>query len=168
MDTSRRSPNNQLAWLLLAILLVSSQLGCVRRRMTIRSNPPGAVVYVDQQRIGVTPVSTGYTYYGTRNVQLVKDGYETVTEKHHFATPWYEYPVVDFFSENLWPFETRDERILDFDLPPQQAIAPTQVMERAGQLRNEAQRGLVTPLVEPPQPTPQPHKWGSSLFGGQP
>ena len=147
-------------YLLLALVLVSSQAGCVRRRMTIRSNPPGAVVYVDERRIGVTPVSTNFTYYGTRNVQLVKDGYETVKKKHRFTTPWYEYPVIDFFSENIWPFETRDERILDFDLPPMQAVPPTQVIGRAEQLRSEAQRGLVTPLVEPKHPQLHQYNWG--------
>ncbi|MFW6170211.1 MAG: PEGA domain-containing protein [Planctomycetota bacterium] len=116
--------------------------------MTIRSNPAGAVVYVDERRIGVTPVSTSFTYYGTRDIQLVKDGHETVKEKHRIAAPWYQYPVVDFFAENLWPVETRDERILEFDLPPMRTTVPTDVMNRAEQLRNESQRGLMTPLLE--------------------
>lgn len=133
--------------LLLVLLLVSTACGCVRRRMTIRSNPPGAVVFVDERRIGVTPVSTNFTYYGTRQVQLVKDGYETVTEKHKFTTPWYQFPVVDFFAENLWPDEVRDERVLDFNLPPQQSVPPTQVVARAEQLRGEAQAGVLTPGV---------------------
>ena len=140
-------------WLLLAVLLIVAPSGCVRRRMTVRSNPPGAVVFVDERRIGVTPVSTSFTYYGTRNVQLVKDGYETVTKEHKFQTPWYQYPVIDFFAENLWPLEVRDERILDFNLPPQQAVPPAQVMQSAEQLRSEAQRGLVTPLVAPQRTT---------------
>ncbi len=141
-------------WLLLGLALVATGSGCVRRRMTIRSNPPGAVVFVDERRIGVTPVSTSFTYYGTREVQLVKDGYETVTEKHKFKTPWYQFPVVDFFAENLWPSEVRDERILDFNLPPQQSVPPTQVIERAEQLRGEAHAGVMTPGVD----TPSPHR----------
>jgi hypothetical protein len=40
---------------LLTLLAVA---GCVQRRMTIRSNPPGALVYVDDYQIGTTPVST--------------------------------------------------------------------------------------------------------------
>ena len=133
--------------------------------MTIRSNPPGGVVYVDQRRIGVTPVSTSFTYYGTRNIQVVKDGYETINEEHRFTTPWYQYPVVDFFAENLWPMETRDERILDISLPPMQSAAPTQVMARGDQLRNEAQRGLMTPMVDS-NPPPKKHNW--NLFSRQP
>ena len=69
-----------LAWLLAAMLCSTAGLGCVQRRMTIRSSPPGAMVYVDNQEIGTTPVSTGFTYYGTREFRLVKDGYETLTE----------------------------------------------------------------------------------------
>jgi hypothetical protein len=149
VDTSPSRLQHGGTWLLLALLLVAVSTGCVRRRMTIRSNPPGAVVFVDERRIGVTPVSTSFTYYGTREVQLVKDGCETVTEQHKFATPWYQFPVVDFFAENVWPQEIRDERILDFNLPPQQSVPPTQVMERGEQLRGEAQRGLLTPAVQP-------------------
>lgn len=131
--------------------------------MTVRSDPPGAVVYVDERRIGVTPVSTGFTYYGTRNVQVIKDGHETVREEHRIAAPWYQYPVIDFFAENLWPFEIRDERVLDFQLPPQQTTPPAQVMQRAEQLRGDAQRGLVTPLVQPgaAQGAPTPSPWSS-------
>jgi hypothetical protein len=71
-----------------------------------------------------------------------------VKEKHRIAAPWYQYPVVEFFADNLWPFETRDERILDFELPPMKATVPTEVMGRGEQLRAEAQRGLMTPLAE--------------------
>ena len=116
--------------------------------MTVRSNPPGAVVFVDERRVGVTPVSTSFTYYGTRDVRVMKDGYETVTQEHKVSTPWCQYPVVDFFAENLWPFEVRDERILDFELPPQKSVPPTQVIQNAEQLRGEAQRGLMTPQVQ--------------------
>ena len=42
----------------------------------------------------------------------LRDGHQ----EHKFTTPWYQYPVMDFFAENLWPFEVRDERILDFEL----------------------------------------------------
>ncbi len=148
--SSRRS-----VWLVLAVLVIAAAPGCVRRRMTVRSNLPGAVVFVDERRIGVTPVSTNFTYYGTRHVQLVKDGHETVTEAYKFRTPWYQYPVIDFFAENLWPWEIRDERILDFNLPPQQAVSPTQVIQNAEQLRGEAQRGLVTSPVAPDHGPPQ-------------
>lgn len=143
---TRQAPSRQLATLLIVALGVCAATGCVRRRMTIVSNPPGAAVYVDNQQIGTTPVSTGFTYYGTRNVTLVLDGYETQTVKHTFHTPWYQYPGIDFFSETLYPGEIRDERMLDFTLVPQQAL-PADAIWRAGEnLRNSAQQGYVAPL----------------------
>ncbi len=87
---------------LLLLLCCLSATGCVRRRMTIRSNPPGAMVYVDDQQIGLTPVSTEFTYYGTRKIRLVKDQFETMTTYHTFAAPWYQLPPLDFVTENFW------------------------------------------------------------------
>lgn len=124
--------------------------------MTIRSNPPGALVFVDEQPIGITPVSTRFTYYGTREIRVIKDGYETVTQNHTFRTPWYEYPPLDFFTENLWPFEVRDERMVDFELPLSQVVPTQAVLERGEQLRASAQQGVVTaipPGAAAPAPT---------------
>ena len=132
--------------LLIAIVLFATQSGCVRRRMTIRSNPPGARVYIDNQEIGVTPVSTAYTYYGTRTVRLERDGFETLTVSQNFHPPWYEVPPIDFFSETVWPRELRDERVLDFELVPQQIVPTAQLLERAEGLRAQAQQGHAIPL----------------------
>ncbi|MFN0195160.1 MAG: PEGA domain-containing protein [Planctomycetaceae bacterium] len=120
--------------------------GCVRRRLTIRSNPPGALVYVDDQEIGVTPASTPFTYYGTRKIQIFADGYEPLTVKQPMTIPWYEIPPLDFFFENLWPFELRDEREVQFDLLPQQVVPNEKLIERAEQLRGNLRAGVVTPL----------------------
>lgn len=117
--------------------------------MTIRTNPSGALAFVDDQEIGVTPVSTPFTYHGTRKIQLFKDGFETVTEKQRFPTPWYEWPVIEFFSENLWPFELRDERYVDVDMVPQQIVPNQVLLERAESLRVSSRKGHVTPLWTP-------------------
>ncbi|MBP88701.1 MAG: hypothetical protein CMJ64_18640 [Planctomycetaceae bacterium] len=132
------------------------QSGCVRRRMTIRSNPAGAVAFVDDRRIGVTPVSTPFTYYGTRTVQLFKDGYEPLTVKQRFSVPWYELPPLDFITENLWPYEVRDERIVSFEMIPQQIVPNEQLLERAEMLRGNTQAGHVTPLWTLPVAETQP------------
>jgi hypothetical protein len=129
--------------------------------MTIRSNPAGALVFVDDQEIGVTPVSTSFTYYGTRKIQLFKDGFETVTAKQRFPLTWYQWPVVEFFAENLWPFELRDERYVDFDMVPQQIVPNEKLLERAESLRTSARQGHVTPMwnpnVVPPVTAPASH-----------
>ena len=126
--------------LLVCLLLFAvASPACVRRRMTVRSNPPGATVYVDDQEIGATPVSTSFTYYGTRKIQLVKDGFETQTVKHKISTPWYQIPPFDFITENVLVHEIRDERIIDVELEPQRVVTPQELLSRAEQLRQQSQ-----------------------------
>jgi len=121
--------------------------GCVRRRMTVRTSPPGAMVYVDHQSIGTTPVSTNFVYYGTRQIEVIKDGYRTEKFLRRIDPPWYEWPIIDFFSESIWPFEKRDERIIDVQLSPEVNV-PTDALIRSGEeLRSQASRGFA---VSPP------------------
>jgi hypothetical protein len=137
--------------LLIAILLVCVvSSGCVRRRLTIRSNPLGAKVYIDDQQIGTTPVSTSFLYYGTRKIQLVKDGYATLTVKQKFSPPWYQVPPLDFVTENLVPHELRDERIVEFELEPQPIVPTAELMERAEQLRDSTRSGYSVPVPRLP------------------
>jgi hypothetical protein len=127
------------------LLLAVAAAGCVQRRMTIRSNPPGALVYVDDYQIGTTPVSHDFVYYGTRKIRLVKDGYETLTVRQPFPVPWYEYFPLDFVSENLIPWEIRDERVVDLAMAPAAAQPPELVVARAEQARLAA--GSLPPAV---------------------
>src|SRR5882724_7276032 len=94
------------SWLLGIALVASAALpaqATVRRRLNVNSNPPGALVYVDNQQIGTTPCSVDFTYYGTREIRLVKPGFETLTVNQPIPTPWYEVPPIDFVSENIVP-----------------------------------------------------------------
>ena len=119
--------------------------GCVRRRMTIRTNPPGAVVYVDDYQIGTTPVSTNFVHYGTRKLRIVKDGYETLTVEQPIPAPWYQIPPLDFVSETLVPKEIRDHRTLNYQLVPQQVVAPDQLRARAEDMRARVSGAGVLP-----------------------
>jgi hypothetical protein len=150
--------------LLAAIIVLAPATGCVQRRMTIRSNPPGALVYVDDYQIGTTPVSHDFVYYGTRKIRLVKDGYETLTVRQPIPLPWYEIFPLDFVSENLVPWEIRDERVIDLAMQPASTEPAESVAARAEQARLAA--GSLPPVepatvvvpVQPaaPQPIPAP------------
>jgi hypothetical protein len=143
------------AGVLLTAAFLSTQTGCVERRMTIRTNPPGALVYVDDYEIGTTPVSADFTYYGTRKIRIVKDGYETLTVMQPFPTPWYQYPPADFITENFVPGKIRDQRVLDYQLKPQMVVLTDQLLNRAESLR---QSNLATPagaaISQPAASTP--------------
>ncbi len=151
-------------------MLCATSSGCVRRRMTIRSHPPGAQVFVDDREIGTTPCSTSFVYYGKRNVMLVKDGYKTERIVHQFNVPWYEYVPLDFVNENLNPYEIRDERLINVTLSPEENVPTEQLLERANGLRGGAQAGLITPLptVKPDAVLPKTGVPGQGLPGGEP
>ncbi len=123
---------------------VASSAGCVRRRMTVRTNPPGATVSIDNQVIGTTPAATSFVYYGTREVRVEMDGFRTETIRQRIKPPWYQYPIVDFFAETLWPGEIRDERIIDVELVPKTLEPTDTVLQRADSLRFQGQTGVVT------------------------
>ena len=134
--------------------------GCVRRRLLVNTNPPGALVYVDNQQIGYTPCAVDFTYYGTREIRLVKPGYETLTVNQPIPTPWYEYPPLDFVSENLVPFKLRDNRSVSYNLMPQLVIPNQELIDRGNQLRQQTLQGTVVPTsgvgLVPPQPGVNP------------
>jgi hypothetical protein len=140
-----------------AALLLVVQTGCVTRRMTVRTNPPGAMVYVDEYPIGTSPASTSFTYYGTRKFRVVKDGFETVVENRPIRAPWYEVFPLDFIAEHVVPWEIRDERVVDINLAPAVMVPPEQVVARGESLR-EITRGTGVPGIprHPTGPAPTP------------
>ncbi|WP_372719556.1 PEGA domain-containing protein [Novipirellula sp.] len=141
--TRSRDPRLHSLWIVLFAILALPSVGCVRRRMTVRTNPPGATVSVDNQVIGTSPAASSFVYYGTREFRIEKEGYKTETIRRRFNPPWYEMPGLDFISETLWPGDLRDERIIDVELVPK-TLAPTgEVVDRADSLRTQSQTGMV-------------------------
>jgi hypothetical protein len=145
------------AWIVLFVLLTLLPVsGCVRRRLNVRTNPPGALVYVDNQQIGTSPCGVDFTYYGTREIRMIKPGYETLTVNQPIPTPWYQIPPLDFVSENLVPTKIRDNRTVTFDLAPQIIVPTEQLLDRANQLRQETGQFPVAPaaVAGPPMSGP--------------
>ncbi|MEM8943706.1 MAG: PEGA domain-containing protein [Planctomycetota bacterium] len=136
-----------------AALVCLLQTGCVRRRLMVRSNPPGAMVYVDNQPIGTTPCATDFTYYGTREIRLVKAGYETLTVNQPLPAPWYQIPPLDFVSENLIPRKIQDYRTASFNMVPQVIVPTEQLIARGEQLRQSTLQGAIVPTTAIPATT---------------
>lgn len=151
--------------LLLGVSLLSS--GCVRRRMTVRSNPPGATVYLDGTEIGRTPFSTNFDYYGKREFRLVKDGYETKTVLLPVRAPWYEWIGLDFVSEVLLPGKLTDHKYFEFDMQPDRIVPRDELLARADELRNIAHaEGTIRVHDDGIQTTPPPPggSLGASIY----
>ena len=160
----------RIAFLLVLAGMTVLPTGCVRRRLNVRSNPPGALVYVDNQQIGTTPCAVDFTYYGTREIRLVKAGYETLTVNQPIPAPWYQIPPLDFVSENLTPTKIRDNRTVTFNLAPQIIVPTEQLLDRANQLRHDTLQYPVAPAgaIVPTAPGGPPGVFAPAAATSQP
>lgn len=118
---------------LLALLLALP--ACVERKMIVRSDPPGAAVYLNRsgEPAGTTPLELPFSYYGTYEVRLEREGCRPLEAKAPVPAPWYEYPVLDFVTELVLPVKIRDHREFDFALeprPPEPDLSTTEAVER--------------------------------------
>jgi hypothetical protein len=124
------------------MLTAASLSGCVHRRLTVNSNPPGARVLLDGEEVGETPTSVDFTHYGTHEVVLQKDGYDTLKTMQTVPAPWYQIPPLDFFSDNLLPYQLTNRHEFSYQLQPSPTVPSTQgLRDRANSLRSEAHAG---------------------------
>ncbi len=125
--------------ILCTILLVLAA-GCVERRMTIRSEPPQAVVYLEGAETGLTPCTVEFVHYGTREISLQKQGYETKKVYQKITPPWYQIFPLDMFFEMLWPFKMTDQRAFTYKLEPVKPVDEKELLSRAEKMGREAMR----------------------------
>lgn len=111
---------------------------CVRRTMTITTEPKGAIVYLNDREIGRSDVTIDFTWYGDYEITLRKEGYQTLNTHWDVRAPWYQIPPLDFFAEILWPGKIVDARSNHFVLEPLLEPSPHELQTRAFDLRNQA------------------------------
>ncbi len=86
------------AALLVGVAMISSG-GCIRRTLTITTEPSGALLWLNDREIGRTPVEVDFDYYGTYDVRLERDGYEPMMTSGKADAPWWDTVVLDLFAE---------------------------------------------------------------------
>lgn len=107
----------RMAGLGLLIAAAVATGGCIRSRLHIESNPSDAVVTINDQPYGKTPIETPFIWYWYYDVKVEKPGYQTVEDEQYLGSPaWAIFPL-DFFAEAL-PFPISDNRHLQYDLKP--------------------------------------------------
>jgi hypothetical protein len=100
--------------LTLTALALAAAPGCVRRTMTINTDPQGALIALNDREVGRTPVTVDFTWYGDYDVIARLDGYQTLKTHYRANPPWYEIWPLDFVSEVLVPVELHDSH----EMPP--------------------------------------------------
>lgn len=114
-------------------------VGCVDRTVKINTEPKGALVYLNDQEVGRSPVKVNFTWYGDYDIIIRQKGYKTVKTHHRINAPWYEWPGFDLVSECLIPTTIHDDRDLGtFTMEKLEKPTKEQLIERAEQMRSMA------------------------------
>jgi hypothetical protein len=126
--------------------------GCVRRTLTITSDPPGALVYLNDQEVGRTPLQRDFTWYGHYSVDLRHEGYQTVRTRRWLVAPWWQWPPFDLVAE-LLPLRLNDDRTMQFSLVPvaEDSADPQAMVSRAQALRDQLQSSPRQQAVQQPR-----------------
>jgi len=128
----------------------------VRRTLTVKSDPPGALVHLNGVEVGRTPMSSDFTWYGTYDVVLRKEGYETLKTRGKVIAPWWQWVPIDLFAELL---PLHDKRMLSYTMKPYSdtAVDPEQMLTRAEQMRTQLRSSRYTKKpATAPTTTPAP------------
>lgn len=113
--------------------------GCVRRTMSIQTEPEGAQVFVNNEEIGTSPVSVDFTWYGDYELTFRKPGFQTIHTNYRVDAPWYQWPGIDFITEVLVPVEIHDQHTLPvYSMEPYVAPDENDLVRRADEMRARA------------------------------
>ena len=133
MKRALRKPHWAIAWAFV-VAGVALSTGCVRRTMSITSDPSGALVHLNGREIGRTPLEIDFVHYGTYDVVLEKDGYEPLMTSGKADAPLWDYPPIDLGAE-LIPANLRTQVAWHFVLEPRNDD-PAGLVERAREVRD--------------------------------
>jgi hypothetical protein len=109
--------------------------GCVRRTITITTDPPAAMVWLNDREVGRSPVDVDFDFYGTYDVRLEREGYEPQMTSGDAQAPWWDMVVLDLVAE-LMPFPIHSRVEWHYALEPIDDD-PEALTRRARELRSK-------------------------------
>lgn len=121
--------------LLTAGCIVFAAGGCVERELTINTDPQGATVFLNDEQIGESPVTTDFNWYGDYQIRISKPGYDTLKTHRKLKAPWYDYFPFDFFAQVLYPGRIVDTYEWEFELPAKTQIPEDELLKKAENLK---------------------------------
>jgi PEGA domain-containing protein len=125
--------------------------GCVQRTLTVRSDPPGALVYLNDEEVGRTPVTRNFLWYGTYEVEIRKEGYQTIKTEAKVWAPWWQWVPIDLVAE-LFPLTDRHQLSYTLHPPTDRQVDPQALIARGEALRGQlqsSQRPTTQPTTKP-------------------
>jgi len=118
-----------------SVLLFS---GCVERKLTINTEPQGAIVALNDEEIGISPVTIEFNWYGDYNIRIEKQGYETLNTHRKLKGPLHDRFPFDFFAEVLWPGRIIDEYEWSFRLTAYEPIDRDELLRASEVMKEKA------------------------------
>lgn len=122
--------------------LVLLTTGCVERKLTIMTEPSEATVWLNDEEVGVTPVTVNFNWYGDYNVRIEKNGFAILNTHRLLERPAHDRFPLDFFAEVLTPQKIVDEYLWTFELQPYSAASPEQLLNAAQEMQQRANTEL--------------------------
>ena len=111
--------------------------GCVERKLTINTNPQEALVILNDEEIGTSPVTVSFEWYGDYGVRIQKQGYETLQTHRQLKAPWYDKFPFDFFAGVLNQRRIVDSYEWTFELAPAKEPQRQELIKDAEKLRQQ-------------------------------
>jgi hypothetical protein len=109
--------------------------GCVQRKLTVTSEPSGALVTLNGMEAGRTPFTTDFTWYGYYDVEVRRDGYKTLKTQQRVLAPWWQWVPFDLVAE-VMPWRPTDRQMMHFKLDAaQQGASNVELIRRGEELR---------------------------------
>lgn len=137
-DTAGRNILARAALVAICISIAVPSSGCVRRKVTVNTEPSGAVIWLNDEEIGRSPATVDFLWYGDYDVVARLKGYETLRTHHRLVEPWYQAPGIDFIAEVLYPGWIVDSREMHFELSPESLPTRDALLENARLTREMA------------------------------
>ena len=156
-QTTDHRPQTGSWWHAVSLRLAACCLllvGCVHRSLTIRTDPPGAAVYVNDQSKGMSPVTYDFLWYGWHRVTLRKNGFERLEDRRLLSAPIQFWIPFDLVVE-LLPVKVRDARTWSYTLTPAVPL-PEPVPPAIEDPKTAAPALAPATPAEPQQPARQP------------
>jgi len=128
---------NSSAVIIVILIALTTLAGCVERELTINTKPQGAVVALNDEEIGESPVTVNFNWYGDYYVRISKEGYETLNTHRDLKGPWYDHFLFDFFAQIVNPNRIVDSYEWTFEISPKQQIGRDELIQNARELKKQ-------------------------------
>ncbi len=126
--------------LIVCVFMVSLLLsGCVERQLTINTKPEGALVMLNDEEIGTSPVTVSFNWYGDYRVRISKPDFETLNTHRKLKGPWYDNFPFDFFAQIVNPKRIVDSYEWTFELSPKQQVSREELVLKAQEMKKQLQ-----------------------------